>query len=99
MNDEIKLVERFGSFLADGDEANKFRFCEVETKFNFGQSVIFDFDGVDNMTDSFANACFGNIAEEHGEKIFELCRFKNCSPLIKDFLGVAIHKGLIKARK
>ena len=93
MTHEFKMHDHFGSFLADGDVANSFRFCEVEPKFATCSTIIFDFTNVDNMTDSFANACFGTLAEDHPVEISEKVRFRNCSQLIHDFLASAVSFG------
>ena len=80
----------FGSFLSDGEHANAFRFCEVEPAINRGDVVAFDFEGVTNMTDSFCNALFGTLVEEHPELLDGKIQFQNCLPLIQDFIQRAI---------
>ena len=58
---KIVMRDHFGSFLADGDLGNMFRFCEIDPLFGRPGLIFFDFAGVANMSDSFANACFGNL--------------------------------------
>lgn len=100
MNQNIKLVKRFGTFLASGEEGNKFRFCEIEPEISKGRVVVLDFEGVENMTDSFSNACFGNLFFNHDLSLKGKVRFVNCSPLIKDFIlsakVFAAHKAKVK---
>ncbi|MEO6053340.1 MAG: DUF4325 domain-containing protein [Chthoniobacterales bacterium] len=91
---EILMREHFGSFLADGDLGNKFRFCEVEPLFNSLDQLVFDFQGVTNMSDSFANACFGTLAEEHSTVVLNKVRFRNCVHGIKQSLECAIGAGI-----
>ena len=58
-----------------------------------------DFYGVTNLTDSFVHACFGNMAEEHGQEFTNKVRFKGCSPLVRSFLSIAVSEGLRKHRQ
>ena len=92
------MEEIFGTLLADGSRGAEFRFCEVEPKLSKGDTVTFDFSGVENMTDSFANACFGILAQNHREELGTRVLFVNHSPLIHDFLAAAISRGLNKPR-
>jgi uncharacterized protein DUF4325 len=86
MTQVFKMSGIFGPFLADGDLANKFRFEQVEKHLEAGEAVVFDFGGVENMTDSFFNACFGNILRQHGVSAFQSqVNFVNGSPLIQQF--------------
>ena len=93
----FKMLDLFGSFLADGDVGNRFRFCEVAPALSLHEQIIFDFEGITNMTDSFCNACFENLAAEHPAEVRAKVRFQNCSPLIKDFVGSAIANGFANA--
>jgi STAS-like domain of unknown function (DUF4325) len=56
-------------------------------------TLVFDFQGVANISDSFANACFGSLAEDHPDDILEKVRFANCSDLIRQSLSAAISRG------
>jgi hypothetical protein len=91
---KIVMCDRFGSFLADGDLGNRFRFCEIDPLFAQPGLIVFDFTGVTNMTDSFANACFGNLAEDHPGEVLEKVRFTNCCELIRQSLSAAISSGI-----
>ena len=99
MSRMFQMLDLFGSFLADGDLGNRFRFCEVEPALSRHEQIIFDFEGVTNMTDSFCNACFENLATEHPAEVREKVRFQNCSPLIKDFVGSALASGFASAKR
>lgn len=93
------MRELFGAFLADGDVANRFRFCEVERVMSLSDSIIFDFDGVTNMTDSFCNALFETLAADHGDLVRSKFRFRNCSPVVKHFIANAMATGLAEASR
>ena len=47
------------------NEANEFRFTEVEPAIVRGDHVAIDMSGVTNMTDSFGNALFGTLVKNH----------------------------------
>lgn len=97
MSHTFRMLDLFGSFLADGDVGNSFRFCEVEPQLSKQDEIVFDFEGVANMTDSFCNACFENLASQHPAQVQAKVRFKNCSPLIRDFISNAMAQGLAQA--
>jgi hypothetical protein len=99
MNHTFRMLDLFGSFLADGDLGNRFRFCEVEPLLISHESIVFDFEGVLNMTDSFCNACFETLATEHASQVRRVIRFQNCSPLIKSFVGNALAVGFETAAR
>lgn len=99
MSQTFKMLDLFGSFLADGDVGNRFRFCEVEPALARHEQIVFDFEGVTNMTDSFCNACFENLATEHPAEVRAKVRLQNCSPLIKEFVGSALASGFENAAR
>lgn len=99
MSHPFAMKELFGEFLADGDQANAFRFLEVESKLASNVLVVFDFEGVTNMNESFGHALFGNLAEDHPSDLVDKIRFKNCSPLIRGFLASAISFGIERGKR
>jgi hypothetical protein len=99
MSHTFKMAKLSGSFLADGNVGNKFHFCEVEPRLEKGESLVFDFTGVTNMTDSFSRACFETLATEHPDEVLANIRFKDCSETIKGFISDAISSGLAAARR
>lgn len=86
MKKVIRLSERFGSFLSDGEQGNQFRFCEVEPLISRGNLVVLDFEGVTNMTDSFANACFGHLFRHLDFELEGKLQLEHCSPTVQSFL-------------
>lgn len=93
------MKERFGTFLADGTVANVFRFTEVEPAVTSGGHVVLDFEGVTNMTDSFGNALIGNLIQNHPELLQSGLEFKNCNPLMRSLVSMAIDVAHLLARQ
>jgi hypothetical protein len=86
MKHTFKLKDRFGSFLSDGDQGNQFRYCELEPLITAGHEVVLDFEGITNMTDSFANACFGHLFRHLDFSLTGKLQLINCSPTVRCFL-------------
>lgn len=93
----IKVRDRFGEFLADGNAGNLFRMCELEPALHGCEQVVLDFHGVENMTDSFANACFANLAKNHLPEIRTRLRFVGCGDIVKSFIVTALSRGAREA--
>jgi hypothetical protein len=90
-NLEVHLRSRFDTtFLGDGSEGNRYCTTVVAPVLEAGGTVTFDFEGIEGMTDSFANASFANLFEKHRGLIGTRLIFKGCSPLVKDFLASAL---------
>jgi hypothetical protein len=51
------------------------------------------------MTDSFANACFCNLAADHPGDIATRFEFRGCTPLVREIVAAAIDRGLSEAGK
>ncbi len=94
MTHRFAIGELLGRFLADGDCGNEFRFRHVEPIWGQYERIEFDFAGVANITDSFANGCFGNMAAEHAADFRAKVRVLNCDPVVKSILGAAAARGL-----
>ncbi len=88
------MHERFGSFLGDGEAANRLRMDEVLPALDECEGIVFDFAGVENMTHSFANACIANLIIDRGTEAKAKLRFINCSDVVKLFLKAALDLGL-----
>ena len=99
MKTVFKLHDRFGAFLSDGSSANVFRFTEVEPAIASGGSVVLDFEGVTNMTDSFGNALIGGLIQNHPELLKSGLEFKSCDPLMRTLVSLAIGVAEMISRK
>lgn len=87
---ELKLSDEFGSFAANGSLSNEFRVTKIEPFWHTADQIILDFEGINSMTDSFANALIGNMVETHPDDFKEKLRFINCSSLVKSFIRSAL---------
>ena len=97
MSHTFPMKDLFGTMLADGVKGNEFRMCVVEPALHENDLLVFDFNGVENMTDSFANGCFANFARNHAREIRKRVRFQGCTPLVRDFLCAALSRGFREA--
>ena len=93
------MKNHFGSFLADGEAANAFRFNEVEPAIAHGEDVVFEMEGVTNMTDSFGNALFGTLFKNHPDLLDKGVEFRNSSPLMRTLISAAIQFAKMAARR
>lgn len=83
----IRLRDTFGfPFLGDGNAASRFRVDVLEPALARGEELVIDMEGVDNMTDSFSNACFAHLFHKHGDLVGSRIRFKSCTPLVRSFI-------------
>ena len=89
----IRIADSFGAFASNGDEANIFRFAEIEPLLAQRESVRLDFDGVTNLTSSFANALVATLVAHFPDTFPDLVRFENCCPVVKQMVVGAIQIG------
>lgn len=83
----ISLSKTFGSFLSDGSKGYAFAQEKVIPLLKNGEKIALDFEDVENMTDSFANACLGAIFEESGDAVQnKRVIFIHSSEVVKSFI-------------
>lgn len=95
----FQMEDRFGSFLENGDLANAFRFTQIEPALSRGDTVVFNFAGVTNMTSSFCNALFATLMAHHEPEFNNQVSFLNCTPIVKDFIIAAMALGRREAHE
>lgn len=88
----FKMKDLFGDFLMDGSAANRFRFEKVVPALASGE-IVFDMEGVDGMTSSFANALIANLVRADRDGFFAKIRFKNCTDTVKTHLKLSVRFG------
>ncbi len=95
----LRIADFFGEFASNGDDANVFRFTEVEPLLARREAIRLDFGGVTNMTSSFANALVATLVAHFPDTFPDLVRFENCSPVVKQMLVGAIQIGRREAKE
>lgn len=76
-------------FLADGTAAANFAAGTIIPILETGGAVSFDFDRIDNMTDSFSNACFAHIFARYPREFGARITFVNCNSQVHSFILTA----------
>lgn len=94
MKVELKLVEEFGTRLADGYKAADFRTGRVDPYVDICECITLNFTGVRTANSSFVNALVAGAIEQHGERVLDILAFKGCSPSIQVLVESAICIGL-----
>ena len=87
------MKDRFGTFLADGSQALSILREELLPNIERNNEVIFDMEGVENMTDSFANALIANAVKINEVAFFKYVKFFKCSNTMKTLIKIAIDFG------
>lgn len=71
MTNVLRLVDQKGAFLTRSQgEKLRHRIEEIFSNLESGHRIAIDFAGVDVMTPSFADECFGKLAERLGANRF-----------------------------
>jgi hypothetical protein len=87
----IRMSEVFHEgFLADGTAAANFASGTIMPILDAGGAVSFDFDRIDNMTDSFSNACFAHLFARYPREFGARITFVNCNSQVHSFILTAL---------
>lgn len=71
---------------------------EIEENLNKGEFVCFDFSGVDFVSHSFADECFGKLLLTRDiSELQKLTTFINTNPLIKNTISFTFKERMLKA--
>lgn len=89
----IRFVE-YGESLGTRFLGEKIR-MEVINNFNIAERIVFDLEGVDLLSNSFADECFGKLVESFGiEVVKRKTTFKNAKPIVVAVIKKAIDERL-----
>lgn len=84
-----------GASFGNRNEAKKIR-SFIEEKINMEEIIIFDFDGVELITSSFADECFGKLIQNMGLNfIRSKTKFVNTNKNIDFVIKSSINKRLL----
>lgn len=97
MNRELHIASSFGAFCADGTRAAAFRMREVDPFLHAYEQFTFNFEGVRNMNDSFANALIAPLVEQLPADYRSRIRFKGCSSVVRLAVASALALGRQRA--
>ena len=64
-----------------------------------GEHIVLDFEGVTNMNDSFGNAFIGTLIQNHPALLQKGLEFKNCNPLLRSLVSIAINVAHLLSRR
>ena len=100
MRSELRMVEQFGTHLADGPTAAAYELATIEPLLLAPGEIVLDFSGVRSANSSFMNALLSSLIERRGEVVLEKLTFKGCNPTVRVVVESAIELGIQKvARK
>ncbi len=66
---------------------------QIENRFDFSDRIIMDFSGVDVISNSFADECFGKLFLTHNlDFIRNHISFKNTTPFVKAVISKSLNQ-------
>jgi len=94
----IPLRNRIGPRLYTRFDGANLR-NEIEpTLEHSGEQICFDFTGVEMVSRSFADECFGKLLfKVNRQKILNSIKFENASPLIESIFSIALSDRFVHA--
>lgn len=86
----IKIYNRFGEFAEDKDKAKALRTQIMKPELKKGNSIVLDFENVDNATQSFTHALLSQLIREFGVDVLDSIEFRNCNSTLQTIIGIVI---------
>lgn len=72
---------------------------EISQNFNNSDIIVFDFDGIELISNSFADECFGKLVEDFGfNYVKSKTTFRNVNPFVNIVVKKAITDRLRKEK-
>lgn len=99
MKHELSIAEEFGTQLADGTLAARFRQQRIEPYLPLCEQIVLDFTHVRSANSSFINALIAGTIEEHGQTALAKLVFKGCNAVVRVLVESAVELGLEKAKR
>lgn len=85
----VSVVDQFGRHPWDKEKALRLQEKKLLPAVRSGKTIVYDFDGVQRLSQSFAGALVGALREELGAELRDRVRFTNTSPVIDSVLSLA----------
>lgn len=85
----VRVKDEFGPQPWDKDRALKLQEEKLVPAVRDGKTIVFDFEGVQMLSQSFAGALVGELKEELGAELEAHVRFENTNSVIDSVLSLA----------
>jgi uncharacterized Zn finger protein len=82
-NITVKIFDYAGKFAENKDKAQIIREEIVRPELEKGNSVVYDYSGVDSTTQSFTHALISDHIRNLGKDVMDRLYFKNCNDTVK----------------
>ena len=89
-NKILRLYKIVGKFAEDKDKARNIRQEILWPQVKSGQSIILDFDKVEDATQSFVHALLSELIRETRGEVLDLIYFKNCNETVKKIINIVV---------
>ena len=87
---EIKLYSIAGSFAENKDIARNLREKHVFPSLKRGETIHFDYFGVNNTTQSFTHALISEAIRTIGVEVLDRIFFKNCNDEVQRIIKIVV---------
>lgn len=86
----IRILDHATSFAENKDIAARIRETDLRTALAKGETVRFDFRGVDGATQSFIHALVSDVIRKEGASILDKIEFKGCNPTVRSVVEIVV---------
>jgi hypothetical protein len=84
----IPLFPSTGGFAENKDIAAELRENEILPTLRIGKTLVLDFTGITNTTQSFVHALISEAIRENGIDVLDRMSFKSCHDNVKSVIGI-----------
>lgn len=85
---EIRLVDKVGSFAENKDIAREIRLNAIIPILEKGEEIILNFEGIDSTTQSFIHALLSDLIRKYGVEVVDKLQFKSCSLTVQKMISL-----------
>lgn len=87
---EIKLFPEVGSFAENKDIAKDIRLTRIIPALDRNEEVVFDFGGVDSVTQSFIHALISDLIRKYGSDVLDQIYFRSCNKTVQGIIDIVV---------
>lgn len=84
----IPIRARAGAFAENKDTARNLRETLLLPALAAGETVVLDFAGVEDATQSFIHALISEALRRHGPEVLDRIEFRSCAPVVRKVIGI-----------